>query len=30
MNKIETCNVCSRQLENLWIVCPYCGTKINH
>lgn len=30
MNKIETCNVCSRQLENLWIACPYCGTKINH
>lgn len=30
MNKIEVCKECSRQLETLWIVCPYCGTKIIH
>ena len=30
MTKIEICKECSRQLENLWIVCPYCGTKIVH
>jgi DNA helicase-4 len=28
MTKVELCKECSRQLENLWIVCPYCGTRI--
>lgn len=30
IGKIEICKVCSRQLENLWIICPYCGTRIEH
>lgn len=29
MSKVELCSKCSSQLERLWIVCPYCGTKIN-
>lgn len=27
--KVDLCSKCSSQLERLWIVCPYCGTKIN-
>lgn len=29
MSKVDLCSKCSSQLERLWIVCPYCGTKIN-
>jgi superfamily I DNA/RNA helicase len=25
---VKTCHNCLSQLENLWIVCPYCGEKI--
>jgi superfamily I DNA/RNA helicase len=25
---IKTCHHCLSQLENLWVVCPYCGEKI--
>lgn len=25
--RIDLCQQCSSQLESLWIVCPYCGTK---
>ena len=28
VEKIETCNKCFSQLEKLWVVCPYCGEKI--
>jgi len=30
LTKFEICKDCSRQLEPLWVVCPYCGTKIKH
>lgn len=26
---VKTCQNCLSQLENLWVVCPYCGEKIN-
>ena len=29
VEKIETCNKCFSQLEKLWVVCPYCGEKID-
>lgn len=25
---VKTCHNCLSQLENLWVVCPYCGEKI--
>lgn len=28
IDKIELCKGCSSQLEKLWKLCPYCGTKI--
>ncbi len=28
VDKIELCKSCSSQLEKLWKLCPYCGTKI--
>lgn len=28
ITKADLCTNCSSQLERLWIVCPYCGTKI--
>ncbi len=28
IDKIELCTNCSSQLEKLWKLCPYCGTKI--
>ncbi len=27
-DSIKTCHHCLSQLENLWVVCPYCGEKI--
>jgi superfamily I DNA/RNA helicase len=29
IENVITCNSCFSQLEKLWIVCPYCGQKIN-
>ena len=29
VDKIITCDKCFSQLEKLWVVCPYCGEKIN-
>lgn len=29
VEKIETCNKCFSQLEKLWVVCPYCGEKVD-
>ena len=28
VDKIRTCKKCFSQLENLWVLCPYCGEKI--
>ena len=28
VEKIETCNKCFSQLEKLWVVCPYCGERV--
>ena len=28
VEKVITCQKCLSQLENLWIVCPYCGEKV--
>lgn len=28
VEKIKTCQKCYSQLENLWVVCPYCGQKV--
>lgn len=27
IEKVVTCKKCYSQLDNLWIVCPYCGEK---
>ncbi len=29
VEKVITCNKCYSQLEKLWVVCPYCGEKVN-
>lgn len=29
VEKIITCDKCYSQLEKLWMVCPYCGEKVN-
>ncbi|WP_217493601.1 UvrD-helicase domain-containing protein [Mucilaginibacter sp. PPCGB 2223] len=29
VEKVITCSKCFSQLENLWVVCPYCGEKTN-
>jgi superfamily I DNA/RNA helicase len=29
VNKVITCTKCFSQLEKLWMVCPYCGEKVN-
>jgi len=29
VDKIITCDSCHSQIEKLWIVCPYCGHKVN-
>jgi len=29
VEKVITCQKCFSQLENLWVVCPYCGEKVN-
>jgi len=29
VEKVITCHKCFSQLENLWMVCPYCGEKVN-
>jgi DNA helicase-4 len=29
VEKVVNCNKCFSQLEKLWVVCPYCGEKIN-
>lgn len=29
VEKIITCEGCFSQLEKLWVVCPYCGQKVN-
>jgi superfamily I DNA/RNA helicase len=28
VDKIRICDSCFSQLENLWVVCPYCGQKV--
>jgi DNA helicase IV len=28
VDSIKTCSKCFSQLENLWMVCPYCGCKV--
>ncbi len=28
VDKIKICETCYSQLENLWVVCPYCGQKV--
>jgi len=28
VQKVITCNKCFSQLEKLWIICPYCGEKV--
>jgi superfamily I DNA/RNA helicase len=28
VDKIKICDNCFSQLENLWLVCPYCGQKV--
>ncbi|MDQ6890773.1 MAG: hypothetical protein M3Z56_10915, partial [Bacteroidota bacterium] len=28
VEKVNTCTKCFSQVENLWVVCPYCGQKI--
>lgn len=28
VDKVKLCNKCFSQLENLWIVCPYCGENL--
>lgn len=28
VDKVITCRKCYSQLERLWVVCPYCGTKV--
>ena len=29
VEKVITCSNCFSQLEKLWLVCPYCGQKVN-
>jgi len=29
VDKVITCDKCYSQLEKLWVVCPYCGEKVN-
>ncbi|MBS1744026.1 MAG: ATP-dependent helicase [Bacteroidetes bacterium] len=29
VDKVIICNKCYSQLEKLWVVCPYCGEKVN-
>ncbi|MBS1774691.1 MAG: UvrD-helicase domain-containing protein [Bacteroidetes bacterium] len=29
VEKVITCDKCYSQLEKLWMVCPYCGEKVN-
>ncbi len=29
VEKVVTCDNCFSQLERLWVVCPYCGQKVN-
>jgi ATP-dependent exoDNAse (exonuclease V) beta subunit len=29
VDKIITCDKCYSQLEKLWVVCPYCGERVN-
>lgn len=29
VEKVITCDNCYSQLEKLWVVCPYCGEKVN-
>jgi DNA helicase-4 len=29
VEKVITCDKCYSQLEKLWVVCPYCGKKVN-
>jgi superfamily I DNA/RNA helicase len=29
VEKVITCDKCYSQLEELWVVCPYCGEKVN-
>ena len=29
VDKVITCAGCFSQLEKLWVVCPYCGQKVN-
>jgi superfamily I DNA/RNA helicase len=29
VQKVISCNKCYSQLEKLWVVCPYCGEKVN-
>jgi DNA helicase IV len=29
VEKVITCHKCYSQLEKLWVVCPYCGEKVN-
>lgn len=29
VEKVITCDKCYSQLEKLWVVCPYCGEKVN-
>lgn len=29
VEKVITCHKCFSQLEKLWMVCPYCGEKVN-
>jgi superfamily I DNA/RNA helicase len=30
VDKIKICDNCFSQLENLWLVCPYCGQKVDN
>jgi ATP-dependent exoDNAse (exonuclease V) beta subunit len=29
VDKVITCRKCFSQLEKLWVVCPYCGEKVD-
>ena len=29
VEKVINCHKCFSQLEKLWMVCPYCGEKVN-
>lgn len=29
VEKVRTCDKCFSQLEKLWVVCPYCGERVN-